>query len=313
MKRRIDFDDELFNTIKNSGQRIVHDVVKSVGDVADAVTHNTNYKSSTPPPVNAPTNKTDEFIKNRQRQVNNPPPVAPPPKPPKKKKKPKSKFLFLRLLMSLAVAILCFELIPMDWYYNAVFAVGGLVLTYRISTWAFKDRTQKLEDGDKKAENKKESSAKIKKSNTGNEELDKVINDGYDYIKKLWDLNIAIEDEGVSDSIDRMEAASKSIFEFVKKRPNKIPQIKKFMNYYLPTTLKLLTKYEELSSQEIKGEHINSTMFDIEGMMQTIATAFEKQLDSLYESDAMDVQADISVFESILEQEGLKNDEFTKL
>lgn len=53
-------------------------------------------------------------------------------------------------------------------------------------------------------------------------------------------------------------------------------------------------------------------MFDIEGMMQTIATAFEKQLDSLFSSEAMDIQADITVFESILRQEGLKDEETTQ-
>ncbi len=306
------YNSKIYNTVKNSGGRIMHDVVKTVEDVAHSVSDEVNRGRNTPPevnapPVNPPRTKTEEFVRNRQERQNAP---KPEPKPPKKKK-PKSKFLFLRILMSLAVGILCFEYIPLIWYYNIILSLAGVVLTYRISTWVFKDRSQKPEEQKgKQSNNKKEEPAKVKKSDTGNEELDKVINEGYEYIRKLWDLNIAIEDEGVSDSIDRMEAASKSIFEFVKKRPSKIPQIKKFMNYYLPTTLKLLIKYEELSSQEIKGEHISSTMFDIEGMMKTIATAFEKQIDSLYESDAMDVQADISVFESILEQEGLKNDEF---
>ena len=84
------------------------------------------------------------------------------------------------------------------------------------------------------------------------------------------------------------------------------------MNYYLPTTLKLLTSYEELDRQAVKGENISSTMFDIEGMMETIATAFEKQLDTLFGTEAMDIQADIEVFETILTQEGLKEDETTQ-
>lgn len=147
------------------------------------------------------------------------------------------------------------------------------------------------------------------KSNTGNPELDKVIDEGAEYIEKLRAANVAIEDPGVSACIDRMEKASLGIFDYIKDKPEKVPQIKKFMNYYLPTTLKLLNSYEKLSRQAVKGENISSTMFDIEGMMQTIAVAFEKQLDSLFGDEAMDIQSDITVFEQILRQEGLKDDD----
>jgi len=146
-----------------------------------------------------------------------------------------------------------------------------------------------------------------KKNSTGNEELDKIILEGNEYIKKLREANIAIEHEGISNSIDRMEKAAKDIFDFVKDNPSQIPEIKKFMNYYLPTTVKLLNSYETLSRQSVKGENIRSAMFDIEGMMETIATAFEKQLDTLFGTQVLDLQADMTVMESILEQEGLKD------
>lgn len=81
------------------------------------------------------------------------------------------------------------------------------------------------------------------------------------------------------------------------------------MNYYLPTTLKLLNSYDKLSRQRVKGENIQKTMFEIEGMMETIAGAFEKQLDSLFDDDALDIAADISVMESILKQEGLSGED----
>lgn len=145
-----------------------------------------------------------------------------------------------------------------------------------------------------------------KKNSTGNEELDKIILEGNEYIRKLKEANLAIEHEGISDSIDRMERAAKDIFDFVREHPEEIPEIKKFMNYYLPTTLKLLNSYETLSRQSVKGENIKSAMFDIEGMMETIAGAFEKQLDFLFSTQVMDLQADMTVMESILEQEGLK-------
>lgn len=169
-----------------------------------------------------------------------------------------------------------------------------------------KIRIQKEQEAAAEAAKKAAQQEKAKKS-TGNPELDKIIDEGDQYIVKLRAANDAIKDEGVSQSIDRMEKASRGIFDYVAENPSKIFEIKKFMNYYLPTTLKLLNSYEKLDRQAVKGENISATMFDIEGMMQTIATAFEKQLDGLFGSEAMDIQADIEVFETILTQEGLKD------
>lgn len=144
----------------------------------------------------------------------------------------------------------------------------------------------------------------VKKSTTGNPEVDKIIDEGHEMIQKLRAANNAIPDEALSADIDRMERASSDIFNYIAKHPEKAPQIRKFMNYYLPTTLKLLNSYEHLSKQSVKGENITSTMFNIAGMMHTVADAFEKQLDSLFTDEAMDISADITVFETMLKQEG---------
>ncbi len=152
-----------------------------------------------------------------------------------------------------------------------------------------------------------------KRSRTGNPEVDKIIDDGYGYLRQLRAANDAIPDEALSADIDRMERASADIFSYIAKHPEKAPQIRKFMNYYLPTTLKLLGSYEHLSKQSVKGENITSTMFNIAGMMHTVADAFEKQLDSLFTDEAMDISADITVFETMLKQEGFVEEKGTKL
>ena len=120
---------------------------------------------------------------------------------------------------------------------------------------------------------------------------------------------IRIPDEVMTKRIDRMEVASADIFAYIAEHPEKAAEIRRFMNYYLPTTLKLLNSYDKLSRQRVKGENIQKTMFEIEGMMETIAGAFEKQLDSLFDDDALDIAADISVMESILKQEGLSGED----
>ena len=161
-------------------------------------------------------------------------------------------------------------------------------------------------ESEKKPEPKAEPQKKV---STGDPEVDKIIEEGYKYLHELRDVNIRIPDEVMTKRIDRMEVASADIFAYIAEHPEKAAEIRRFMNYYLPTTLKLLNSYDKLSRQRVKGENIQKTMFEIEGMMETIAGAFEKQLDSLFDDDALDIAADISVMESILKQEGLSGED----
>ena len=135
---------------------------------------------------------------------------------------------------------------------------------------------------------------------TGNAELDKMISDGNLAIAEMKRLNESIKDEKISRQIDRLEEISGKIFDCVKASPEKLPQIRKFMNYYLPTTLKLLNAYD--------GENISGTMERVENMMGTIVTAFERQLDGLFGDQALDISTDITVLENMMAREGLSDD-----
>lgn len=147
---------------------------------------------------------------------------------------------------------------------------------------------------------------------TGNPALDKMIADGDGAIKTMRALNDSIQDETISRQIDRLEEVSSRIFQYVKDNPAKLPQIRKFMSYYLPTTIKLLTAYDQMSRQGVSGENITGTMKKVESMMSTIVRAFEKQLDSLFGDEAMDISTDITVLENMMVREGLAADELHK-
>ena len=147
---------------------------------------------------------------------------------------------------------------------------------------------------------------------TGNQALDKMIADGDGAIKTMRALNDSIQDETISRQIDRLEEVSSRIFRYVKDNPAKLPQIRKFMSYYLPTTIKLLTAYDQMSRQGVSGENITGTMKKVEGMMSTIVRAFEKQLDSLFGDEAMDISTDITVLENMMVREGLAADDLHK-
>ena len=143
---------------------------------------------------------------------------------------------------------------------------------------------------------------------TGNAELDKMISDGNLAIAEMKRLNESIKDEKISRQIDRLEEISGKIFDCVKASPEKLPQIRKFMNYYRPTTLKLLNAYDRMGSQGVSGENISGTMERVENMMGTIVTAFERQLDGLFGDQALDISTDITVLENMMAREGLSDD-----
>jgi len=143
---------------------------------------------------------------------------------------------------------------------------------------------------------------------TGNEELDKMLNDGRAAIAELRRLDDNIADEKISADIVRLESVSERIFEKVKEEPKKLPQIRKFMSYYLPTTLKLLNAYDRVNSQGVEGENINATKESVAGIMDSIVAAFEKQLDGLFGDQALDISTDITVLENMMAREGFSED-----
>lgn len=147
-----------------------------------------------------------------------------------------------------------------------------------------------------------------KPKSTGNVELDKMLADGKMAISEMKRLDDNIQDEVISGQIRKLETLSGKIFAQVQQDPKKLPQIRKFMNYYLPTTLKLLNAYDRMSAQGVAGENISGTMNRVENMMETIVQAFEKQLDSLFGAEALDISTDITVLDNMMAREGLVED-----
>lgn len=147
------------------------------------------------------------------------------------------------------------------------------------------------------------------KKPSANPDLDKMIADGDKALGEMRRLNDAIQDPNISAQIDRLEEISLQIFAAVKEDPKKLPQIRRFMDYYLPTTLKLLNAYDRMGSAGVAGENIGGTMRRVEEMMDTIVSAFAKQLDSLYGAEALDLSADMTVLETMMAREGLAGEQ----
>ena len=140
-----------------------------------------------------------------------------------------------------------------------------------------------------------------------------VLDKGNEFIRQIRRCNDAIPGQEISDKITRMETLVRKIFDRVQTHPEVLPELKKLMDYYLPMTVKLLNAYADMDAQPIQGENIQSSKREIEETLDTLNTAFEKLLDSIFKATAMDVSSDITVLQTLLAQEGLTEDEFSKL
>lgn len=124
-------------------------------------------------------------------------------------------------------------------------------------------------------------------------------------IEKIRQADIDIDDEAMSEKIRRMQSITSAIFAEVELHPEKRPQIERFMNYYLPTTLKLLDSYARIEAQGVSGENMAKAKADIERIADTLVAGYEKQLDTLYQAEAVDIAGDVGVIESMMKRDGL--------
>ena len=138
------------------------------------------------------------------------------------------------------------------------------------------------------------------------------VKEGNGYLQQIRSANDALPGDVISKKLDRLEDITARIFVCVRKHPEKLPDIRRFMRYYMPTTLKLVNSYEEFESQPVQGENITKAKGEIEQALDTINMAFENLLDTLFADDAFDISADISTLETMLKQEGLTGSDFAK-
>lgn len=143
-------------------------------------------------------------------------------------------------------------------------------------------------------------------------DLEAAIAEGRDYIWQIREADRAIPEPEISEELNRLGEISSKIFSHVESHPEKLPEIRRFMQYYLPTTLKLVKAYREFSEQPVQGENISNTKLEICRALHTINQAFENLLDSLFQNEALDISTDISALKTMLAQEGLTEDQFHK-
>ena len=207
-------------------------------------------------------------------------------------------------------------------------SAGLTFLLYLLSKLIFKPKTDEQKAWDEKtkqsraeakaaakakaeAEKKAEQEKKEKEKPVSyGPEVDAIISEGHLAQQEMARLYNSIHEPTVRQKISRLMQVSDKIVEDAIHDPSDVPQIKKFLSYYLPTTIKLLNAYDRMDQQGVQGKNITGTMQSIEEMLDTAIVAYEKQLDSLFANQALDIETDISVMNSMLAREGLAGKDF---
>ena len=145
---------------------------------------------------------------------------------------------------------------------------------------------------------------------TGFPDHDALLEEGRVAVSEMKRLRDSIIDVAVKTKVNRLIELTEKIFEDLKDDPNDFKMIKRFANYFLPTTIKLLNAYDRMGEINVDGENINATKQRITDILDTTVTAYEKQYDALFANQALDIETDIIVLENMLKKEGLTGNGF---
>ena len=147
---------------------------------------------------------------------------------------------------------------------------------------------------------------------TGDKIADQVITTGIDMLDTIRKENAAIPDQELSEQMDNLALRCEQIFRTVSETPSKAPQVRKFMNYYLPTTLKMLANYRTMQQRGVSyGEMKEARETTVHGM-NLILTACQKQIDNLHRDNMLDISTDIDVLEQMLKRDGVTDNEIVE-
>ena len=145
---------------------------------------------------------------------------------------------------------------------------------------------------------------------TGDEKMDALLSEGDIAIKEMRKLRASIKNEAVCQKIDSIIDITKKIFQDLIDDPSDYRQIKRFADYFLPTTIKLLHSYDRFGSDSYQGDNAKNTMTKIEDVLDATIKSYYNQYDALFSNQALDIETDIEVLKTMLKREGLSESDF---
>ncbi len=210
-------------------------------------------------------------------------------------KKKKESRAMVYALLAMGVAVLLYSLIfPLIKWKHYLICAGVALLVGRI--------VYVMAQG---LDTSKEAPVQQQIPKTGDAAADSLVEKGQEMLAEIRKENDLIPDAELTAQMNQLEDVANRIFHTVAEQPAKAPQIRRFMDYYLPTTLKMLSGYRKMDERQVTGKNAQETRSQIREAMNTVLKAFDKQLDALYQDEMLDLSTDIDVMETMLRQDGL--------
>ena len=221
-------------------------------------------------------------------------------------------------LVTLGIAFLLFRSVPaivvgvvIGAGVAAVTGIMGSKLDTTTHNKRDMEREKQEEEKRRQAEEQKRREAASRIPLTGDETADNVIIKGQEMLNTIRTENALIPDQTLSAQMDTLAEKCTQIFQTVSESPSKAPQVRKFMNYYLPTTLKMLANYRTMQQRGVSYQEMNQARETAVRGMNMVLTACQKQIDNLHKENMLDISTDIDVMEQMLKRDGYTENEIT--
>ena len=143
---------------------------------------------------------------------------------------------------------------------------------------------------------------------TKNTNLYEILKNAKSQTTQIFDISKQLEDRELIANVQDICNTSNKIIDTLSKNPGKLSQVNNFINYYLPVTIKILQRYDEIENQKLNSEESQKFMKSVRDMIAKIKVAFHEQLNNMYQAEIIDTDAELKVFEEMLKSDGFLGD-----
>lgn len=143
---------------------------------------------------------------------------------------------------------------------------------------------------------------------TKNTNLYEILKNAKSQTTQIFDISKQLEDRELIANVQDICNTSNKIIDTLSKNPGKLSQVNNFINYYLPVTIKILQRYDEIENQKLNSEESQKFMKSVRDMIAKIKDAFHEQLNNMYQAEIIDTDAELKVFEEMLKSDGFLGD-----
>lgn len=141
----------------------------------------------------------------------------------------------------------------------------------------------------------------------GNTDLYETLKKAKELNAEIYNISKRIDDQSFVKEILEVHEISKKIISAIEKKPEKLDKSNNFFNYYLPVTVKILKKYDEIENQRLTSKDSMNFMKSTREMFVKIKAAFNEQLANIFQAEIIDTDAEMKVFKTMLKTDGFSD------